>query len=183
MVQAAVDATEAGDIGQLSAGACFENVVIDEVHGAANDSIVIRAAPGEEVIINEAAPRLLEPNDLWNLLKSDHPDTIVKAVEDVIAGDAVLSPRSTRQLLDRFRDEPGGDARAQARELVATLSEHEIEVARGVGRGLSNANVAGELYVSEATVKTHLSSVQAKLGARNRVDVAVLAERAGLLTE
>ncbi|WP_159621425.1 response regulator [Ruania rhizosphaerae] len=131
--------------------------------------------------VSDAVVRCIEAGAAGYLLKSDHPDAIVKAVEDVIAGDAVLSPRSTRQLLDRFRDEPGGDARAKARDLVATLSAREVEVARGVGRGLSNATVAGELYVSEATVKTHLSAVQAKLGARNRVDVAVLAERAGLL--
>ncbi len=133
--------------------------------------------------VSDAVMRCIAAGAAGYLLKSDDPDVIVKAVRDVMAGDAVLSPRSTRQLLDRFRDEPGGTARAQARELVATLSDREVAVARGVGRGLSNVQVAGELYVAEATVKTHLSAVQAKLGARNRVDVAVLAERAGLLVE
>ncbi|UFU03771.1 response regulator transcription factor [Ruania suaedae] len=133
--------------------------------------------------VSDAVMRCIDAGAAGYLLKSDGPDVIVKAVRDVVAGDAVLSPRSTRQLLERFRNQPGDAERVRARELVATLSERELEVARRVGRGLSNATVAGQLYVSEATVKTHLSAVQAKLGARNRVEVAVVAERAGLLAQ
>ncbi|UFU07372.1 right-handed parallel beta-helix repeat-containing protein [Ruania halotolerans] len=82
-IQDAVDAAQAGDVVQLSAGTYFENVVIDEVHGTANDPIVIQAAPGEEVIVNGADPRLLEPNDLW-----EHHGDGVYSVDVPWMGDA-----------------------------------------------------------------------------------------------
>ena len=118
------------------------------------------------------------------LLKSSSPVVIiaaVRAVMAVMAGDAVLSPRSTRQVLDHYS--AGADHRAveEARAALAGLTERERDVVVAVGQGLSNAEVASRLYVSVATVKAHLATVQAKLGVRNRVQVAVRAERAGLL--
>ena len=115
------------------------------------------------------------------LLKSSSPAEIIAAVRAVMAGDAVLSPRSTRQVLDHYS--AGADHRAveEARAALAGLTERERDVVVAVGQGLSNAEVASRLYVSVATVKAHLATVQAKLGVRNRVQVAVRAERAGLL--
>ena len=112
------------------------------------------------------------------LLKSASPGEILGAIRAVVAGDAVLSPRSTRRLLDQW---PGRDdyGRKQAEAAISALTERERAVAVAVAEGL-NAEVGSRLYVAEATVKAHLSSIQTKLGVRNRVLVAVLASRAGL---
>lgn len=131
--------------------------------------------------VDDAVLRSLDAGADGFLLKSASPVEIIGAVRSVAGGDAVLSPRSTRQLLDHVSRLDGGDELRKALDNVASLSVRERDVAVAVGRGLSNAEIASQLYVSEATVKTHLSAAQAKLGARNRVDVAVVAERAGLL--
>lgn len=131
--------------------------------------------------VDDAVLRALAAGASGYLLKTAEPKSIVTAVRAVVAGDAVLSPRSTRQLLDHLSKDQNAAARRAAEESVAALSEREIEVATLVGHGLSNPEIAGRLYLSEATVKTHLSTIQSKLDARNRVDIAVLAERSGLL--
>ncbi|WP_413450943.1 response regulator transcription factor [Georgenia phoenicis] len=131
--------------------------------------------------VDDAVLRSLEAGAEGFLLKSSSPAEIIGAVKAVVAGDAVLSPRSTRQVLDHFTKRGDGRARQQAQEAVAALTERERDVAVAVGHGLSNAEVAAQLYVSPATVKAHLATIQTKLGVRNRVQVAVHAERAGLL--
>ncbi|MFC4555485.1 response regulator transcription factor [Georgenia faecalis] len=131
--------------------------------------------------VDDAVLRSLDAGAAGFLLKSAGPDDIIRAVRAVVAGDAVLSPRSTRQLLDHLTADGSGAERRRAQAAMAALTERERDVAVAVGHGLLNAEVAHRLYVSEATVKSHLSSAQAKLGVRNRVEVAVLAERAGLL--
>ena len=95
-------------------------------------------------------------------------------------GDAILSPRTTRRLLDHLASDAAQTDRRSAVELVGRLSERERDVAVAVGHGQGNEEIARSLSV--ATVKTHLASAQAKLGVGNRVQVAVLAERAGLLS-
>ncbi|SEE95549.1 response regulator transcription factor [Ruania alba] len=132
--------------------------------------------------VSEAVLRSIDAGAAGFLLKTGSPEEIMRAVRAVVAGDAVLSPRSTRQVLDQLTTD-GGAARAYARDLMSALTERERDVTVGVARGLSNAEVAHQLYVSEATVKSHLASAQAKLDVRNRVGVAVLAERAGLLAD
>ena len=115
------------------------------------------------------------------LLKTSSPVEIIGAIRSVMAGDAVLSPRSTRQLLDQLRRDPALEQRRAAEAAFAALTDREREVAAAVGHGLTNAAIGGQLYLAEATVKTHIAAIQAKLGVTNRVMVAVLAERAGLL--
>src|SRR5699024_5667242 len=115
-------------------------------------------------------------------LKSSGPEEIMMAVRAAATGDSVLSPRSARKLLNHLNRDVATPERRRAVDLVNTLSDREREVVVRVAQGLSNARVAQQLYVSEGTVKTHLASAQSRLGVRNRVEVAVLAERAGLLT-
>lgn len=115
------------------------------------------------------------------LLKVTDPREFPATIRSVMAGDAVLSPRSTRQVLDHMRKAGSGESARVAREAVETLSEKEREVVVAVGRGLSNAAIAAELHMGEATVKTHLASAQRKMGADGRVATAVMAERAGIL--
>ena len=131
--------------------------------------------------VDDAVLRSLVAGAAGFLLKSAGPTEIVDAVRAVAAGDAVLSPQSTRRVLDHIAQESCDVERRRAEDLAVALSERERDVAVAVGQGLGNAEIARRLYVSEATVKTHLAAAQGKLRARNRVEVAVLAERAGLL--
>ena len=131
--------------------------------------------------VDDAVLRSLVAGAAGFLLKSAGPTDIVGAVRAVAAGDAVLSPQSTRRVLDHIAQDSCDAERRRAEELTVLLSDRERDVTVAVGNGLGNAEIARQLYVSEATVKTHLAAAQHKLGARNRVEVAVLAERAGLL--
>jgi DNA-binding NarL/FixJ family response regulator len=114
------------------------------------------------------------------LLKDTPPADIVQAVRLVAAGEAMLSPSVTRTLIDHFSADTALSRRTTARESLRALSDREREVAAQVGRGLSNADIARHLYMSEATVKAHLSRVLTKLNATNRVQVAIMVRDAGL---
>jgi DNA-binding NarL/FixJ family response regulator len=115
------------------------------------------------------------------LLKDTAPDQILEAVRIVQAGDAMLSPAVTRTLLGHMATGPSGDdRRSAARARLGELTEREYEVALAAGEGASNAEIAGSLYMSEATVKAHMSRILAKLGAANRVQVAIVVHDAEL---
>jgi DNA-binding NarL/FixJ family response regulator len=115
------------------------------------------------------------------LLKDTPPADIVQAVRLVAAGEAMLSPAVTRTLIGHFSVDTDASRRAAARQVLQTLTDREREVATQVGRGASNADIAGQLYMSEATVKAHVSRVLAKLNAANRVQIAIIVRDAGLL--
>ncbi len=115
------------------------------------------------------------------LLKDTPPREIAAAVRAVADGTATLSPAVTRNLIDSYVDRAASPRRAFARERLAELSDREREVLRLVGRGESNAAIAKELFVSEATVKTYVSRLLAKLELANRTQAAILAHEAGLL--
>jgi len=114
------------------------------------------------------------------LLKDTPPADIVHAIRLVAAGDAMLSPAVTRTLIGHFSADTAASRRAAAERSLQALTEREREVATQVGRGHSNADIAGQLYMSEATVKAHLSRILAKLNAANRVQVAIIVRDAGL---
>jgi len=114
------------------------------------------------------------------LAKDVPAEDLVAAIRTVAAGEAVVAPRILRRLLDRFAESlPDPDA-TPPREL-GTLTEREREVLVQVARGLSNAEIARELRVSETTVKTHVGHVLTKLGLRDRVQAVVLAYETGLV--
>jgi DNA-binding NarL/FixJ family response regulator len=115
------------------------------------------------------------------LLKDTPPDQIVDAVRKVAAGEAMLSASATRSLVSRLRNDPSAGRLRDAEERLAQLTERELEVAVAVGRGLSNAEIAAELYLSVPTVKAHVSRVLDKLGCANRVQVAMCVHDAGLV--
>ncbi|HEX3513498.1 MAG TPA: response regulator transcription factor [Trebonia sp.] len=114
------------------------------------------------------------------LLKDTPPADIIRAIRLVAGGEAMLSPSATRALIERFSADPATPRRAAAEQALQALTGREREVAAEVARGHSNADIAAHLYMSEATVKAHLSRVLTKLGAANRVQVAILARDAGL---
>lgn len=110
------------------------------------------------------------------LLKDSGPALLVEAVRAAVRGDALVAPQVTVRLLRHFRRTP------QARTTAPSeaLTERETDVVRAVARGRTNHEIAGDLFVAVSTVKTHLAAAQAKLGVRNRVEVASWAWRAGL---
>ena len=117
------------------------------------------------------------------LLKDVRPAELVAAIRTVAAGNAVISPRVTRRLLEEYtRVLPLSASQMQERyPQLSALTEREREVLIAVARGLSNAEIAASLFVSEATVKSHVGRILAKLGLRDRVQVVVLAYEAGLI--
>ncbi|MFD9893403.1 response regulator [Amycolatopsis sp. NPDC059027] len=116
------------------------------------------------------------------LLKDGSPQEIIEAVRVVADGEAMLSPRTTRKLIGHFVAARTNPRRARARAGLSTLSEREREIVTAVARGKPNAEIAVELHLSEATVKTHITRIFAKLDAANRVQLTIFAYEAGLVT-
>jgi DNA-binding NarL/FixJ family response regulator len=113
------------------------------------------------------------------LLKDVRREELVNAVRVVAAGDALLAPALTRRLIEDFvRRPPPGSAPAGP---LADLTDRESEVLRLVARGLSNAEIAAALVVSDATVKTHVARILSKLGLRDRIQAVVLAYESGFV--
>jgi DNA-binding NarL/FixJ family response regulator len=108
------------------------------------------------------------------LLKDTAPAEIINAVRLVSAGEAMLSPSVTRTLLSHLGSDETTDRRRAAAQRLATLTDREREVAAEVGSGASNAEVAASLFMSEATVKAHVSRLLTKLEVTNRVQIAIL---------
>jgi DNA-binding NarL/FixJ family response regulator len=111
------------------------------------------------------------------LLKNAPPEQLIGAVRVVAAGDALLAPSITRRVIQQFArlPPPGGT------DALAGLTERERQVLQLVARGLSNAEIAAELFVSDATVKSHVAHLLSKLGLRDRVQAVVLAYESGLV--
>ena len=110
------------------------------------------------------------------VLKDDPPEQLLAAIHTVAAGDALLSPTVTKRVIERFIRLP----RPAPPKELDELSARERDVLRLVARGLSNAEIGHELYISETTVKTHVTHVLQKLNLRDRVQAVVLAHQAGL---
>jgi DNA-binding NarL/FixJ family response regulator len=125
--------------------------------------------------------RALQAGASGFLLKETPPRELVQAVRVVAAGEAMLSPAVTRRLIGHFAVSGRTDRQRAAKEQLSALTGRELEVLGAVSRGLSNAEIGRELFMSEATVKAHVSRVLVKLNATNRVQVAILAHDAGLL--
>jgi DNA-binding NarL/FixJ family response regulator len=114
------------------------------------------------------------------LLKDVTPEHLVGAVRLVRTGDALLAPSITRRLVERFAPAAGGPPRPAARDLSA-LTPRELEVLGLIARGMSNAEIAAALTLSEATVKTHVARILTKLDLRDRVQAVVRAYETGLV--
>ncbi|MEV4460512.1 response regulator transcription factor [Microbispora sp. NPDC049633] len=148
---------------------------------------VICAAPdGPKVLIlttfdlDEYAFAAIKAGAAGFLLKDVPPAELISAIRSVHTGDAVVAPSTTRRLLDRFAVLlPEGD---QRRQDTGVLTVREREVMVHVARGLSNTEIAARLHLAEATVKTHLGRILAKLGLRDRAQVVVYAYETGVVS-
>lgn len=148
----------------------------------------IRSAPNPPRVIiittfdaNDEVIRAAEADASGFMLKVEDPADMVEGIKSVASGQGVLSPRSAKQVLSYLADEINAPAKRAAESAVNQLTEREKDVACLAAHGLSNSEIAAELYLGESTVKSHLMSAQQKLGARNRVMVAVAVTRAGLI--
>jgi DNA-binding NarL/FixJ family response regulator len=110
------------------------------------------------------------------VLKDDSPEQLIAAIRTVAAGEALLSPTITKRVIQKFARLP----RPAPPKELDDLTERELEVFRLLARGLSNAEIAQELYIGDTTVKTHITHILQKLGLRDRVQAVVLAYQAGL---
>jgi DNA-binding NarL/FixJ family response regulator len=192
-------AGEAGDGAGVPAAvaAGSPDVVLMDIRMPGVDGLTaterLQSTPGAPAVIvlttfdaDEQVLRALRAGASGFLLKDTPPAAIVEAVRRVAAGDPILSPSVTRRLMSHVAAgeaaaEPAGDGRrVRAEARLALLSEREREVAVAVGRGLSNAQIGAELYLSVATVKAHVSRLLTKLELTNRVQVALLIHDAEL---
>ena len=110
------------------------------------------------------------------VLKDDPPEQLLAAIRIIAAGDALLSPTITKRVIRQFTRVP----RPKPPRELEHLTERELDVFRSVTRGLSNVEIGRELYISEMTVKTHVTHILQKLGLRDRVQAVVLAYQTGL---
>ncbi|MGY1502616.1 response regulator [Streptomyces sp. QTS52] len=139
--------------------------------------VVMLTAFGEEASVTRA----LRAGASGFLLKDTGPVELIRAVQLAARGEPVLAPRITRQLLERHV-RSGRDTEAALRR-TEELTPAERDVLRLLGTGLSNAEIAEQLYLSAGTVKAHISRILIRTGCANRVQAAVLAHDAGLLTD
>ncbi|WP_348525100.1 response regulator [Luteimicrobium album] len=165
------------------------DVVLMDLRMARLDGIAataaVRALPDPPAVVvltsfdaDENVLRALEAGASGFLLKDAAPREIVDGVRAVADGDAVLAPRVARFVVAHVATSRVGEETVAARHALAQLTDRERDIAGLVAEGLSNADIAQRVYVSEATVKTHLGRVMTKLGLANRVQVALLVERA-----
>jgi DNA-binding NarL/FixJ family response regulator len=150
---------------------------------AATEQLRAQAEAPEIIVLttfddDEYVLRALRAGASGFLLKDTPPTEIVRAVHAVAAGEPMLSPTITRRLIGQVADPETGDRRRHARKRLDRLTDREREVAVAIGLGKSNAQIGRELYMSVATVKTHVSSMLDKLDLNNRVQIALLAHDA-----
>ncbi|MFE3545315.1 response regulator [Nocardia sp. NPDC059177] len=171
--------------GELRPDVVLMDVRMPVVDGVTATGRIVAAGDGVRVLVmttfdlDEHALGALRAGASGFLLKDTPPEDLVSAIRSVAAGDAVVSPKVTKRLLDRLvADDPGG---LRDPGVLDVLTAREREVLEQIAAGRSNAEIAAALFLSEATVKTHVGRVLAKLGLRDRVQAVVLAYETGLV--
>src|SRR6478609_1121305 len=161
------------------------DVVLMDIRMAGMDGITATAAlrrldsPPHVIVLttfqaDEQVMSALRAGASGFLVKDTPPAEIINAVRVVATGDAVISPSVTRTLLAHFGDTQASERHRTAAERLAALTDREREVATAIGSGASNGEVAASLFMSEATVKAHVSRLFTKLNVANRVQIAIV---------
>ncbi len=152
--------------------------ILEQTQGAGPRIIVLTTFD-----LDEYALAAIQAGASGFLLKDAPPEELLEAVRTVHRGDAVIAPSTTRRLLAHVAPllRAPSASNDRAKTLVATLTAREREVFTLIAQGRSNTEIAADLFLSEATVKTHVGHILAKLGARDRVQVVVLAYEAGVV--
>jgi DNA-binding NarL/FixJ family response regulator len=175
---AAVDVVEATEPDVV-----LMDVRMPDVDGIEGARRVLARCPGVKVVVlttfdeDEYVEAALRAGVSGFLLKVAPPERLIDAVRTVAAGGGLLDPGVTRRVIESFAATP--PLRTRRAETLDALTERERDVLRLIGRGLSNSEIAAELYLGETTVKTHVSNVLAKLGLRDRVQAVVAAYETG----
>lgn len=190
VVAEAVDGAQAVDAVHASRpDVVLMDIRMPKVDGLAATARITALDPAPKVLVlttfdlDDYVFRALEAGASGFLLKDTPPRELVSAVKVVAAGDAMLSPGVTRTLIGHYATEGAQGRRQRALTRLQVLTDREREVLVAVGSGLSNAEIGRTLFLSEATVKAHVSRLLLKLEATNRVQVAILAHDAGLLRD
>jgi DNA-binding NarL/FixJ family response regulator len=158
------------------------DIRMPELDGLEATRRILAADPAARVLIlttfdlDEYIYEALSAGASGFVLKDDPPEQLIAAIRTVAAGEALLSPAVTKRVISQFTRAP----RPAPPRGLDELTERELEVFRLIASGLSNAEIGQELFISDTTVKTHVTRVLQKLGLRDRVQAVVLAYRAGL---
>jgi DNA-binding NarL/FixJ family response regulator len=161
------------------------DIRMPEMDGLEATRRILAADPDAKVLIlttfdlDEYVFEALHAGASGFVLKDDPPEQLIGAVRTVAAGEALLSPAVTRRVIRRF----AGERRRATPPAVAELTPRELEVFRLITRGLSNAEIGRELFISDTTVKTHVTRLLQKLDLRDRAQAIVLAYQTGLFEE
>ena len=172
--------------GELTPDVVLMDVRMPVVDGVTATAQILESGCGSRVLVmttfdlDEHALGALRAGASGFLLKDTPPEDLISAIRSVAAGDAVVSPKVTKRLLNRLI--AADPTRARDPEILDVLTAREREVLEQIAAGRSNAEIAAELFLSEATVKTHVGRVLTKLGLRDRVQAVVLAYETGLVT-
>ena len=197
-IEVCCEAADGADAVELFAAHQPDVVLMDirmpGVDGLTATSAVTRAHPDAKVVIlttfddDEYLYGALRAGASGFMLKSADGDTLVNAVRVVASGEALLAPEVTRRVIEQFVRSPASPEAGMpspatpSPEAIGDLSDRELEVLQHMARGLSNQEIAKELFVSATTVKTHVSHILTKLGVRDRVQAVVEAYESGIVS-